>query len=324
MSQFNEKIKKLLEFSASFEDFKLQIDGEIKKLADEISGNRGVSESKFSEAMSNMEREIKSARLDRAELDSARRTFGEEVGVLKSYIDKQSREFSNRLCELDSLSDIDEIKKSLSNIKEPVDYGAAIDEIKRSIKSLDIPNHSKEIKQITDRITKVEAVKPVDSSKQLSAILERLKKIESVKPVDYSISINDIKSQVKNLTDDDSIKKQVNQINNTIKSLPEPIDNSEQIKALESKLNKRIEALSEKLTKQQDGSKKAISSMVNSKQLDDAVKSLSKSVADINKKVSEINSESQDKAIREGLQQANGAVKKLQSEFNKFKSAFEE
>lgn len=302
MSQFNEKIKKLLEFSASFEDFKLQIDGEIKKLADEISGNRGVSESKFSEAMSNMEREIKSARLDRAELDSARRTFGEEVGVLKSYIDKQSREFSNRLCELDSLSDIDELKKSLSNIKEPVDYGAAIDEIKRSIKSLDIPNHSKEIKQITDRITKVEAVKPVD----------------------YSISINDIKLQVKKLTDDDSIKKQVNQINNTIKSLPEPIDNSEQIKALESKLNKRIEALSEKLTKQQAGSKKAISSMVNSKQLDDAVKSLSKSVADINKKVSEINSESQDKAIREGLQQANGAVKKLQSEFNKFKSAFEE
>lgn len=261
MSQFNEKIKKLLEFSASFEDFKLQVGGEIKKLADEISGNRGVSEPKFSEAMSNMEREIKSARLDRAELDSARRTFGEEVGVLKSYIDKQSREFSNGLCELGSLSDIDELKKSLSNIKEPVDY---------------------------------------------------------------SISINDIKLQVKKLTDDDSIKKQVNQINNTIKSLPEPIDNSEQIKTLESKLNKRIEALSEKLTKQQAGSKKAISSMVNSKQLDDAVKSLSKSVADINKKVSEIDSESQEKAIREGLQQANGAVKKLQSEFNKFKSAFEE
>lgn len=262
MSQFNEKIKKLLEFSASFEDFKLQIGGEVKKLADEISGNRGVSEPKFSEAMSNMEREIKSARLDRAELDSARRTFGEEVGVLKSYIDKQSREFSNRLCELDSLSDIDELKKSLSNIKEPVDYGAAIDEIKRSIKSLDIPNHSKEIKQITGRVAKVEA--------------------------------------------------------------PDPIDNTGQIYDLESRMSKRIESLSKKLEKQKVDSKKALSATVNSKQLDRAVKSLSKSVADINKKVSEIDSESQDKAMREGLHQANGAVKKLQSEFNKFKSAFEE
>lgn len=89
------------EILAGFNDFKSSIEGKIDNLSNLVSSIDSVSRAELSEKLAELEGKIKESKLDAAKLDSARRTFGEEVGLMKSHIDKQFREFEARLSNLD-------------------------------------------------------------------------------------------------------------------------------------------------------------------------------------------------------------------------------
>lgn len=130
MSNFNDRIKALLAFSASFERFKSDIEAKLDKLSkpvdlsglvkrddlsdlvkkDDLSGL--VKEGDLNQSIDILSEELKKAKLDAFAFDSARRTFGEEIGVLKSFIDKEIVKLNDALSE--QSKQMQELKQLLS------------------------------------------------------------------------------------------------------------------------------------------------------------------------------------------------------------------
>lgn len=264
MSNFNDKIKALLAFSASFEEFK----SELAKSMDELNN------------------ELKTAKLDA--FDSAKRTFYEESEVLKSFVDKGFNELRKELETLKDSKELDFLASALSDldkqlegvrdsIVKPKSYDAEIKALKALIKKMPAPkSYDKEIKALSDKLnalpkpksydkelakiesgmsvfvnaeqvkkllaelpkpkdfsgdiarveSKLKAIKlPTDKSLEIESLLSRVRKLEAVKPVDYSQEIAAVKN-----------------------SMPAQIDNSEQIQDLSSQLESALSKVNVKLS----------------------------------------------------------------------------
>ena len=85
MNDFNGKIRELLEFSASFERFKHDIEAKLNQLA--LSGL--VKKDDLNQSIDILSEELKKAKLDAFAFDSARRTFGDELSTFSSSISKR-------------------------------------------------------------------------------------------------------------------------------------------------------------------------------------------------------------------------------------------
>lgn len=244
MSNFNDKIKALLAFSASFEGFK----------------------SDLAKSMNELNNELKAAKLDA--FDSAKRTFYEESEVLKSFVDKGFGELRKELetlkgsKELDflasALSDLDKQLESVRNsIVKPKSYDTEIKTLKALIEKIPAAKScDKELAKIESSMigfvsveqvkkllaelpkpkdfsgdiakleSKLKAIKlPADKSLEVESLLSRVRNLEAVKPVDYSQEIAAVKN-----------------------SIPTQIDNSEQIQDLSSQLESALSKVNAKLS----------------------------------------------------------------------------
>lgn len=89
MSNFNDKIKALLAFYASFEGFKAEVETKLNQLSEPTDLSGFVKEEELNNSISKLSEELKAAKFDASAFDSARRTFGDEVSVLALAIDKR-------------------------------------------------------------------------------------------------------------------------------------------------------------------------------------------------------------------------------------------
>lgn len=115
MSNFNEKIKAVLAFSKTFESFKSEIKEKLERLDEPADLSSLAKTSDLDSLKSEIEKELKSANSDKFAFDSARRTFGEEIGVLKSFVDKNIREIKGDIDSLDIK--IEKLQNDLSEFK---------------------------------------------------------------------------------------------------------------------------------------------------------------------------------------------------------------
>lgn len=118
MSNFNDKIKALLAFSASFEEFKSELEVKLNQLSKPTDLSGLVKKDELAKSLDELNEDIKAAKLDAFAFDSARRTFGEEVGVLKSFVDKGFNELRK---ELDNSKGSGDIAKLESELKSYID-----------------------------------------------------------------------------------------------------------------------------------------------------------------------------------------------------------
>ena len=324
MSNFNDKIKALLAFSASFEVFKSEVETKLNQLSKPADLSGLVKKDDLAKGVGELREELKSAKFDAFAFDSARRTFGEEVGVLKSFVDKGFNELRK---ELETLKDSDELEflasalsdldKQLESVRdsivEPKSYDKELAQIKSSLSGFvnaeqvkkllaELPKPKDFSADIAKLEVKLKAIKlPTDKSLEVESLLSRVRKLEAVKPVDYSQEIAVVK-----------------------KSIPAQIDNSKDIEALKLSTERQIEKLTKALSEQSKQTQQ-LKQLLNAK--DDsgkALKSLGESVAAINKRVESIASDNAVNTLKSDLAGVNKQLVKLQSDFTNFKSAFEE
>lgn len=115
MSNFNEKIKAVLAFSSVFEGFKSEIKEKLERLDEPTDLSSLAKRSELESLRGEVEKVLKSVESDKFAFDSARRTFGEEVGVLKSFVDKNIRDIKGDIDRLDSK--IEKLQNDLSEFK---------------------------------------------------------------------------------------------------------------------------------------------------------------------------------------------------------------
>jgi len=305
MSTFNENIKKLTCFIDQFDDFKSEIQKQIDdiKRAQDGKGKSADDFEVLKNKISQLNKKIDKSQLNRVEIDSARRTFGEEVGLLKSHIDKIERSLNKRVDTFDLSGEIKALNKKVSDIKQPFDHSKSIAEIKRELKSLKIPlDTSSQVKELERKVKKLESVEHVDSSAQVKALEDRLEKIPAQK--DYSSEIKKLERKI-----DEVSKKQLE------------LDN----KTVDVAFSKKLKSLSDEVKSiKNTASKKQPVEFVTAESFKAAIESLTKSVSSINKAVSNFDVTSDLKPLKSEIEKTNSAVKKLQSELNSIKSLFED
>ena len=344
MSNFNDKIKALLAFSASFEGFKSDVEAKINKLAQPVDLSGLVEKDDLNQSIDTLSEELKKAKFDAFAFDSARRTFGEEIGVLKSFIDKEiaklndSVKSSNSSDEIElltsALSDLDkQIVKIQSTIVKPKSYDAEIKGVHERLEKLPAPKYyDKEIEAIKSSlggfvgVEKVrqlisEIKKPKDFSADIEALSNKLKAIKL--PADKSLEIESLLSRIRKIEAFKPVDYS-QEIAVVKKSIPTQIDNSKDIDVLKLSTDKQIKKLTDALSeqsKQMQELKRLLSEKDNSGK---AIKSLTESVASINKRVESMSSDNTASTLKSDIAVANKQIVKLQSDFTNFKSAFEE
>lgn len=268
MSNFNDKIKALLAFSASFEGFKSDIEAKLDKLGQPVDLSGLVKKDDLNQSIDSLSGELKKAKFDAFAFDSARRTFGEEIGVLKSFIDKEIAKLNDSVKSSNSSDEIEFLSSALSDL-------------------------DKQIAKIQSTI-----VKPKSYDTEIKSIYEKL---ETAKNIDYSQDIEAVK-----------------------KSIPKQIDNTQQVESLKLSTGKQIKKLTDALSEQskQMQELKRLLSLKDGKEK--SIKSPIESVSSINKRVESISSDKAVSALKSELATANSKLSKLQTEFESFKSAFEE
>lgn len=325
MSNFNEKIKQLLAFSNQFESFKTDIAQQIERVEKLAKSNdSALTQAQLDGAIKPILEKLTKLKSDSYAFDSARRTFGEEVGVLKSHTDKEFRKLLEQLsCVNESIDFISklsdgfaaEIKDLKKSVVTPKNYYAEIKALAKKIESIKIPADQ------TSKVLEIEkAIKSIPAQKNYSVEIENLGKLTSKK--------------IESLATNASVKELIASIENPksydheIKSLADRVKKIESIKPAKqvdhkpelTEIKKAIAAISAELKTQ----KSRFSSEINKASKSKPVDSLVKSVADLNKKLSD---NTQADRIKE-LEQQNAALKKqlesLSSEFKNFKNAFEE
>lgn len=221
MSSINEKIKSLLAFYASFESFKADIETKLDKLDKPVDLNGLVKKDDLNQSIGILSEELKKAKFDAFAFDSARRTFGEEIGVLKSFVDKSIANINGSIESLDSSESIELLTFAMS------DLGKQLDKLKSSIvspKSYD--NDIKELKLL---------VKNLPTAKSYDADIKELHALVGNIPTqkDYSKEIKAVKQLIKPAKNYDA---EIKSVNEKIVKLPAPKHYDKEIKAIESKL----------------------------------------------------------------------------------------
>lgn len=364
MSNFNDKIKALLAFSASFEGFKSEVETKLNQLSKPTDLGGLVKKEDLNNSISKLSEELKAAKFDAFAFDSARRTFGEEVGVLKSFVDKGFNELRKELETLkdsdeleflaSALSDLDKQLESVRNsIAKPKSYDGEIKELKTAIAKIPAAkSYDKEIKSLGDKLSALPAPKSYD--KELAQIksslsgfvnAEQVKNLlaELPKPKDFSADIAKLEVKLKaiKLPADKSLEvesllsrvrkleavKPVDYSQEIVavkKSIPTQIDNSKDIEALKLSTERQIDKLTKALNEQSKQTQQLKQLLSTKDDSSKALTSLGASVAAINKRVESIASDNAVNTLKSDLAGVNKQLVKLLSDFTIFKSAFEE
>ncbi len=143
MKNFNDSVKKLLAFVPQFEQFQ-------SKMNDYIKSN---------------DEQVKKIALNEVKFESARRTFGDEIGVLKSHVDKQFKSI-----------DDDKTKQAIENKKFST-LDKKIESLTKSIAAVnkELKAETKTDKDIKSLVESVEDLKSRFDKNPLNTEVEKLK-----------------------------------------------------------------------------------------------------------------------------------------------------
>ena len=87
---FNDKIKKLIAFSEEFSTYKKRVELENKKLNDEIKTlKEQLTIASDTSAIESLSEKVDNVLISEKVIDSSARSYGEQIGILKSYVDKE-------------------------------------------------------------------------------------------------------------------------------------------------------------------------------------------------------------------------------------------
>lgn len=309
MSNFNDKIKALLAFSASFEGFKSDIEAKLDKLGkpvdlsdlvkkDDLSclvkkGDLSglVKKGDLNQSIDILSEELKKAKFDAFAFDSARRTFGEEIGVLKSFVDKGFNELNKELAALkgsdeleflaSALSDLDKQLESVrDSIVKPKSYDGEIKELKAAIAKIPAAkSYDKEIKSLGDKLSALPAPKSYD---------KELAQIES--SLSGFVNAEQVKNLLAELPKPKDFSADIAKLDNKLKAIKLPADKSLEVESLLSRVRK-LEAVKPVDYSQEIAAvKNSIPAQIdNSEQIQDLSSQLESALSKVNDKLSELN-----------------------------------
>lgn len=244
---FNDKIKALLAFSVSFEEFKSEVETKLNQLSKPADLSGLVKKEDLNNSISKLSEDLKAAKFDAFAFDSARRTFGDEVGVLKSFVDKGFNELRK---ELSALKDSDELEFLASALS---DLDKQLESVRNSIAKP--KNYDGEIKGLKSLVEKIPTQK--DYSKDIAVVKGLIKPAKS-----YDAEIKELKTLIAKMPAAKSYDKEIKLLGDKLgalpvnysqeilavkKLIPAQIDNSEQIQELVNQFESALSKVNVKL-----------------------------------------------------------------------------
>lgn len=242
MSNFNEKIKEILAFSRGFEQYKKSKDseiGELKLKIEQLSLATSKVESKANEAVE----KVKASSFDVSVFDSARRTFGEQIGLLKSHIDKEILRIEKDKKEPSKPVNLSPLEKDIAAIKGKLEL--SVNQLASKANAKDLDKALKLFDNSESKLKNAEAVikKQVEDLKKsvksdIEALNKAVKSIESAsksKKDDGAIksitkSLADLNAKVAKIKhyDDSVLKAELSKTGNKLIKLQNELDSINQ------------------------------------------------------------------------------------------------